>query len=53
MSLFLFLLLIAVVLGFLGVLIDGLFYLLIIGVVVFLGAVLILGLRMGRRRTPR
>ncbi|WP_340559845.1 hypothetical protein [Streptomyces sp. GSL17-111] len=53
MSLFLILLLIAVVLGFLGVLIDGFFFLLIIGVVVFLGAVLVLGLRMGRRRTPR
>ncbi|MGW0774924.1 hypothetical protein ACWGI0_17600 [Streptomyces sp. NPDC054802] len=55
MSTFLLLLLVAVVLGIIGVAVEGLFYLLIIGVVVFLAAVLFLGLRMGRRtgRSPR
>lgn len=50
MALFLFLVLIAVVLGFLGVLIEGLFYLLLIGVAVFVAAVLLSGLRIGRSR---
>ncbi|MEU0084661.1 hypothetical protein [Streptomyces sp. NPDC006274] len=55
MSTFLLLVLVAVVLGIIGVAVEGLFYLLIIGVVVFLAAVLFLGLRMGRRkgRNPR
>lgn len=53
MALFLFLVLVALVLGVLGFLLEGLFYLLIIGIVVFLGAVLLAGLRMGRsRRRP-
>lgn len=55
MSLFLLLILAAVVLGIIGVAVEGLFYLLIIGAGVLLVAVLLLGLRMGRRtgRSPR
>jgi hypothetical protein len=55
MSLFLLLVLAAVVLGIIGVAVEGLFYLLIIGGIVLLAAVLLLGLRMGKRtgRNPR
>ncbi|SEL94912.1 hypothetical protein [Streptacidiphilus jiangxiensis] len=49
LAVFLFLLLIAVVCGFLGVIVKGLFWLLIIGCVVFVLAVLFVGLRLGRR----
>jgi hypothetical protein len=53
MVIFLLLLIIAIVLGFLGVLLKGLFYLLIIGVVVFLADLVLSGLRLGRRRGQR
>lgn len=48
MVLFLFLLLVAVVLGFIGVLAEGLLYLLIIGVLVAVVAVLYLGMKIRR-----
>ncbi|MFE4695953.1 hypothetical protein ACWCPD_35045 [Streptomyces sp. NPDC001935] len=52
MSLFLFLILVAVVLGIIGVAAHGLFYLLVIGVVVLLAALAygILRLRRGGRK---
>ena len=40
---------VAIVLGIVGVVAEGLLYLLIIGVVVFLGALLLDALRMQRR----
>jgi hypothetical protein len=52
MVLFLLLLLAAVALGIIGVVVKGLFYLLVIGVVVFLGAFIVLGTRMRRGRPP-
>jgi hypothetical protein len=52
-ALFLFLLLVAVALGIIGFVIEGLFYLLIIGVLVFLGALVLSGVRLGRRRGSR
>ncbi|MFD5632941.1 hypothetical protein ACFWJM_02145 [Streptomyces sp. NPDC127077] len=48
MSLFLFLILVAVVLGIIGVTAHGLFYLLVIGVVVLLAALAYGGLRLRR-----
>jgi hypothetical protein len=48
---FLLLILVAVALGIVGAVVKGLFYLLIIGVVVFLCAFILLGVR-GRRRRP-
>jgi hypothetical protein len=51
LALFLLLVIVAMVLGILGVVIKGLLYLLIIGIVVFLGALLLGVLRM--RRRPR
>jgi hypothetical protein len=54
MALFLFLILVAVVLGIIGAVVNGLFWLLIIGVIVFLLA-FVLGARMmsaGRRQRP-
>jgi hypothetical protein len=51
LALFLLLVLVAIVLGILGVVVKGLLYLLIIGIVVFLGALLLGVLRM--RRRPR
>ncbi|MFF6982324.1 hypothetical protein ACFZAV_32625 [Streptomyces sp. NPDC008343] len=55
MALFLFLLIVAVVLGFIGVLAEGLLYLLIIGVLLAVVAVLYLGMRIRRsgRRPAR
>jgi hypothetical protein len=50
---FLLLILAAVVLGIIGAVVKGLLYLLIIGAVVFLGAFIILGTRMRRRRLVR
>jgi len=52
MVLFLFLILAAVVLGFLGVLLKGLFWLLIIGIIVFLVDLVLVGIRLGRNRKP-
>ena len=51
MVFFLLLILVAVALGIVGAVVKGLFYLLIIGVVVFLCAFVLLGSR-GRRRRP-
>ncbi len=50
-ALFLLLVLAAVALGLVGVVVKGLFYLLIIGIVVFVGALLVAALRMRRRPT--
>lgn len=56
MVFFLLLILVAVALGIVGAVIKGLLYLLVIGVIVFLGAFVVLGLRLrtgrGRRRRP-
>ena len=51
LALFLLLVIVAIVLGILGVVVKGFLYLLIIGIVVFLGALLLGVLRM--RRRPR
>ena len=51
LALVLLLVIVAMVLGILGVVVKGLLYLLIIGIVVFLGALLLGVLRM--RRRPR
>ena len=45
---FLLLIIVAIVLGIVGVVAKGLLFLLIIGIVVFLGAMLLGGLRMRR-----
>ncbi|MER6409267.1 hypothetical protein ABZ918_33920 [Streptomyces viridosporus] len=49
MALFLFLILGAIVLGLVGVVLKGLFYLLILGVVVFAADLVLLGARWSRR----
>ena len=49
LALFLLLVLVAIVLGILGVVVKGLLYLLIIGIVVFLGALVLGALRIRRR----
>jgi hypothetical protein len=46
---FLLLILIAVALGIVGEVVKGLFYLLIIGIVIFLAAFIVLGLTIRRR----
>jgi hypothetical protein len=48
-ALFLMLVIVAIVLGIVGVVAKGLLYLLIIGIVVFFGALLLAALRMRRR----
>jgi hypothetical protein len=48
-ALFLLLVIAAIVLGIVGVVAKGLLYLLIIGIVVFLGALIFAALRMRRR----
>jgi hypothetical protein len=48
-ALFLLLVIAAIALGIVGVVVKGLFYLLIAGIVVFLGALLLAALRMRRR----
>jgi hypothetical protein len=48
-ALFLLLVIAAIALGIVGVVVKGLLYLLIIGVVVLLGALTLAGLRMRRR----
>ena len=48
-ALFLMLVIAAIVLGIVGVVAKGLLYLLIIGIVVFFGALLLAALRMRRR----
>jgi hypothetical protein len=53
-ALFLFIVLVAVVLGIIGAVVKGLLWLLIIGIVVFLVDFLFAGARLrGRRRTTR
>lgn len=52
MGWFWFLLLVAVVCGFVGVLVKGLIWLLVIGVAIFVGVLVVAGLRY-RRRSPR
>ncbi len=54
MVLFLLLVIVAIALGIVGVVVHGLFYLLIIGIVVFLAGLVLLGVRIGRnsRRRP-
>jgi hypothetical protein len=49
LSLFLLLLLAAVVLGLIGVLAKGLLFLLFIGIVVFVADLVLVGVRAGRR----
>ena len=50
MVLFLLLVIAAIALGIVGVVVKGLFYLLIIGIVVILADLILVGLRLGRRR---
>ena len=49
LAFFLLLVIVAIVLGIVGVVVKGLVYLLFIGIVVFLGALLLGALRMRRR----
>jgi hypothetical protein len=51
MALFLFVIIVAIALGITGVVVKGLFYLLIIGVVLFLADLVLGGVRIGRRRS--
>jgi hypothetical protein len=53
MALFLFLVIVAIALGIVGVTVNGLFYLLIIGILLFLADLVLGGIRMGRRRGTR
>jgi len=50
---FLLVLILAIVLGFLGVLLDGLIWLLYIGIAVFLLDLVLAGMLIGRRRAQR
>ena len=54
LALFLLLVIVAIALGIVGVVAKGLLFLLIIGIVVFVGALVLAGLLMRRRprRTP-
>ncbi|MFP1626060.1 hypothetical protein ACLB9X_12995 [Streptomyces sp. 5K101] len=49
MALFLVLVVVAIVLGIIGVVTEGLFYLLIIGVMVLVAGLVFLRIRLGRR----
>lgn len=49
MALFLFIVLVAVVCGFVGVLIKGMLWLMVIGCVLFAVALVFAGIRLGRR----
>ncbi len=53
MVFFLLLILAAVALGIIGAAVEGLLYLLIIGVVIFLAAFIVLGTQMRRHRPVR
>lgn len=53
MALLLFLIIVAIGLGITGLVVKGLFYLLIIGIVLFLADLVLGGIRMGRRRGTR
>jgi hypothetical protein len=48
MALFLFLILVAIVLGIIGAVVEGLFYLLIIGIVAFVADLVLFGMRRSR-----
>ncbi|ATW49611.1 hypothetical protein CGZ69_18675 [Streptomyces peucetius subsp. caesius ATCC 27952] len=50
MALFLLLIIMAIVLGIIGAVAEGLFYLLIIGVMVLVADLVFLRIRLGRRR---
>ena len=50
MVLFLLLVIAAIALGIVGVVVKGLFYLLIIGIVVILVDLVVVGIRLSRRR---
>ena len=52
MVLFLLLVIVAIALGIVGVVVKGLFYLLLIGIVVILVDLVIVGVRLSRRRRP-
>jgi len=52
MVLFLLLVIAAIALGIVGVVVKGLFYLLIIGIIVILVDLIVMGVRLGRRRRP-
>ncbi|MFB8140660.1 hypothetical protein [Streptomyces parvus] len=53
MTLFLFLVLVAVVLGIIGVVVEGMAYLLIIGIVVLVAALVLIAVRWSRRSGRR
>lgn len=53
MALFLFVIIIAIVLGILGIVLKGLFYLLIIAIVIFLINLIIGSIRLGKNRGSR
>ena len=53
MALFLFIIIVAIALGILGVALKGLFWLLIIGIVLFLANLVFGGMRLGKRRGTR
>jgi hypothetical protein len=53
MALFLLVIIIAIALGIIGVVLKGLFYLLIIGIVIFVANLIFGGLRLGRRHAGR
>jgi hypothetical protein len=53
MALFLFVVIVAIALGLVGAAVKGLFFLLIIGVVLFLADLVVGGVRMGRRKGTR
>jgi membrane protein implicated in regulation of membrane protease activity len=53
MAFFLFLILVALVLGVLGAVVEGLFYLLFIGIVLLVIAAVVLSVQRSRRRTGR
>jgi len=52
MVLFLLLVIAAIALGIVGVVVKGLFYLLIIGIVVILVDLVVVGIRLSRRHRP-
>lgn len=51
-ALFLLLMIVAIALGIIGVAVEGLFYLLIIGAVLLLADLILAGIRLTRRRRP-
>ena len=53
MVLFLLIIIVAIALGILGVVLKGLFWLLIIGIVIFLANLVFGGMRLGKRRGSR